>query len=274
VIEMKCRRALGLLLLSGVAACSSTAAAPDAGGGDASGPIFDALPPLDGATAGYALSFDGVKDYATAANGGFAPVGNAMSLEMWVKFPSGTPDQDFIVLRMDLHSGVRLGTSGGTIAVRRVYVDRVLAQAPTLPPVDNWHHVAYTCDVPNGPSSLQVNVLYVDGVAVDTETQQTDTRTPTSAWLGSIDGTTNLYKGEMDEVRVWTVARSAADVQADMHHRPAGSEPNLVAYWTFDDTMPGAHSADDSGLGNDVTLGDGVPDYMPARVPSDAPAGN
>jgi hypothetical protein len=130
-----------------------------------------------------------------------------------------------------------------------------------------WHHIAYTFDLMN-------SVLYVDGVSVDSEAQPTDTHTPTSAWLGSIDGSANLYKGEMDEVRVWSVARTAAQVQADMHHRPAASEAGLVAYWTFDDTAPGGRSADDSGLGNDVTLGDGVPDYMPTRVPSEAPVGN
>lgn len=256
-----------LSLLLGSAACGKSGAVSDAGGGsDAQAPV-DALPPLDGATAGYALSFDGVKDYATAANGGFAPIGGTRTVEMWVKYPSGTADQDFAVFRMDTSSGLRIGTHAGTIAARRVYVDRVLVQTPTLPPVNVWHHIAYTFDLTN-------DVLYVDGVAVDTEAQPTDSHTPTSAWLGSFDGSTNLYKGEMDEVRVWTVVRTAADVQADMHHRAAGSEDGLVAYWTFDDTQPGARSADSSGLGNDVTLGDGVADRMPARVPSDAPAGN
>jgi len=45
----------------------------------------------------------------------------------------------------------------------------------------------------------------------------------------------------------------------------------LVAYWTFDDDRSGGRSADRSGHGNDVTLGDGVAQRMPARVPSDAP---
>jgi hypothetical protein len=277
---MRCLGALVPLLLSAVAGCGGSAAAPDAGGAADRVPMFDALPSLDGATAGYALSFDGVKDYATAANGGFAPVGSFMTVEMWVKYPSETPDsgttdQDFISLRMDLNSGVRLGISAGTLAVRRVYVDRVIAQAPTLPAVGVWHHIAYTLDVTNPvPNNIPTNVLYVDGVAVDTEMLPSDTRTPTTAWLGSIDGYSNFFKGEMDEVRIWTVTRTAAEVQADMHHRPAGSEPGLVAYWTFDDTAPGPRSADASGNGNDVTLGDGVPELMPARVPSDAPAGS
>jgi hypothetical protein len=258
-------RPVALMLFAGLPACRDGAIGSVDGGETDGERLYDALPPLDGATAGYALSFDGADDYATAANGGFMPVGYAFTIEVWVDFPSATADQDFIVLRTDLDSGVRVGTHAGNIAVRRVYVDRVIAEAPSLPTLNRWHHVAYTFD-------LTTNRLYVDGTEVDAQAVPTDTRTPTSAWLGSIDGSNNLYRGLMDEVRVWTVTRTAADIQADMHHRAAGSEPGLVAYWTFDDAQPGGLSGDASGSGNDVTLGDGFLERMPARVPSDAPA--
>jgi hypothetical protein len=257
------RRCIWLFAL--VAGCGGPAAlTPDAG---LDAPTGDLLPKLDGATAGYALSFDGVDEYATAGNGGFAPVGNVMSIELWVNFESGAADQDFVVLRLERESGVRLGIHAGTIAVRRVYVDRVLTQAPALPSTNAWHHIAYTFD-------LTVNALYIDGVQVDAQATVTDTRTPTSVWLGSIDGTAALYRGEMDEVRVWSVARSAADVQADMRHGGPPGQTALVAYWTFDDDRSGGRSADSSGRGNDVTLGDGIAQRMPSRVPSDAPVGN
>jgi hypothetical protein len=258
--------ALAVALVASIAACGGPTAHADAGT-VADAPVSEPLPPLDGATAGYALAFDGIDDYATAANGSFAPVGSAMSIELWVKYVSGATDQDFFVSRMDFASGVRVGIHAGTVAVRRVYVDRVLAQAPALPSTNAWHHIAYTFD-------LTSNVLYVDGVQVDAQMLPTDTRTPTSAWLGTIDGTSALFHGMIDEVRVWSVARSAADVQADMKHGVPTGTTGLVAYWTFDDDQPGGRSVDRSGLGNDVTLGDGVEARMPARVPSDAPIAN
>lgn len=254
---------LAVALLVPGSGCGGTTAGADSGTVE-DAPIAEPLPALDGATAGYALRFDGVDDYATAANGSFAPVGNVMSIELWVNFESGAADQDFIALRLDDISGVRLGIHAGTVAVRRVYVDRVIAQAPTLPSTNTWHHIAYTFD-------LTSNILYVDGVQVDAQTLPTDTRTPSSAWLGTIDGQSALYRGEMDEVRVWTVARTAAEVQADMKHGVPAGQSGLVAYWTFDDDQPGGRSRDSSGLGNDVTLGDGVLTRMPTRVPSDAP---
>jgi Concanavalin A-like lectin/glucanases superfamily len=225
-------------------------------------PAFD-VSPLDGATAGYALSFNGAQ-YATAGDAGFAPVGNSETYEMWVKYTDPVDTQDFLVLRMDLTDGIQVGIHAGALAVWRVYVDRVLVQAPTLPSANTWHHVAYSYDT-------SVHRLYVDGAIVDTESNPTDGHTPTSVWLGTLDGYTNLLKGTLDEVRVWTVVRSAGEILTDMRHSSGQGETGLVAYWTFDDAPEVGRSLDLSGSGNDVTFGDGIVGWMPSRVPSDIP---
>ena len=213
------------ILCVALAGCGGPAAAPpDAGPGDDAS-IGEPLPPLDGAAGGYALAFDGTDDYATAGNGGFVPVGDTMTVELWVNFESGATDQDFVALRLNFESGVRIGIHAGTIAVRRVYVDRVLNEAPALPSANAWHHVAYTFD-------LTVNTLYIDGVQVDAQMLPTDTRTPNLVWLGSIDGMNGLFRGKLDEVRVWAVARSAAEVQADMRHGPVPGRTGRSAGWS------------------------------------------
>jgi hypothetical protein len=239
---------------------------------DGSTPATDGLgfdfPPIpDGSVAGYALNFDGSKDYATAGDAGFPFVGGPMTLEMWVDYASATGTQDFLVLRTDFSSGVQVGIHDGALAVWRVYADRVLVQAPMLPSAGIWHHVAYTFDG-------TVHTLYVDGGTADMESVASDDRTPTSVWLGSTDGSGNMFKGQLDEVRVWSLTRTASDVKRDMAHSPAGPQSGLVAYWTFDDAINGGSSVDFSGSGNDVTLGDGVAEQMPNRVASTAPLGN
>src|SRR5665213_928466 len=217
-------------------------------------------------TANLALSFDGVTQYATAGNGGFPAAGALQTVEMWVDFPAptATTTADFLTMRMDLTSGMEIGIHDGALAVWRVYVDRVLAQAPALPSANSWHHLAYTYDLTN-------NTLYVDGVSVDAETTPTDDRTPSSVWLGTLDGASQLYAGKLDEIRVWTLVRSREEIQADMKHSPPGAVAGLVAYWTFDDGGDTGQALDASGSGNDVTLGDGLTANMPTRVPSTAP---
>jgi hypothetical protein len=260
------RAALPVVLL--LAACGAAPHAEMDGGPPArDGLVFD-LPPIpDGSAAGYALSFDGTKDYATAADAGFPIALGPQTLEMWINSEQVSGTQDFLVLRTDFSSGVQVGFHDGVLAAWRVYADRVLVAAPVTPPAGAWFHVAYSYD---GVTHL----LYVNGALADSETVPPDDRTPTSVWLGSLDGSSNMFKGQMDEVRVWTTTRTAAEIAADMAHAPAGPQTGLVAYWTFDDAINGGRAIDLSGSGNDLTLGDGVAAMMPTRVASTAPVGN
>jgi len=260
------RAALSIALLLAACSAQQKGSATD-GPPPSDGLTFDIPPIVDGSAAGYALSFDGARDYATAGDAGFPIALGPQTLEMWIDYESAMGTQDFLVLRTDLSSGVQVGIRDGSLAAWRVYADRVLAQAPTTPAAGVWHHVAYSYDG-------TTHVLYVDGTMVDSETVPADDRTPTSVWLGTLDGSSNMFKGQMDEVRVWTVTRTAAQVAADMKHTAPGPQTGLVAYWTFDDAINGGRSVDFSGSGNDVTLGDGVASLMPTRVSSSAPVGN
>jgi hypothetical protein len=237
------------------------------GGAAVNGPPWtDAFPELDATPAGFALSFDGVMDYATAGNGGFPAASSSQTVEVWVNFPATSVTADFIVMRTYLMEGVQIGVRNGTVAVWRTSGGEILVKAATPPSAGTWHHVAYTYD-------QTTHALYVDGAVADAETVASDVRTPNTVWLGTLDGTNELYKGQLDEVRVWKVARSASEVQTDMRHSPPGPVTGLVAYWTFDDVHSVGRAVDASGSGNDVTFGDGVAARMPTRVPSDAPVG-
>ncbi len=233
-------------------------------------PVTDAdtFPALDASSAGYALSFDGMRDYATAADANFSAAGAAQTIEMWIQYPAVNPaaQTDLFVARFDNTSGLQIGFRNGALAVWRVSVDRVLVQAPALPSVNTWHHVAYTYD-----PWMNLSVLYVDATVVDIQANQTDDRTPTSIWVGTFDGASRLYTGLLDDLRVWNVTRTAAQVAADRAHDAPGRAAGMVAYWTFDDTASGGRVLDASGNGNTMTLGDGVAERMPSRVLSDAP---
>jgi hypothetical protein len=260
------RAALPLVFL--LAGCVASARAGNDGGPPAGdGLVFDIPTIPDGSAAGYALSFDGAKDYATAGDAGFPIALGPQTLEMWINSDQASGTQDFLVLRTDFSSGVQVGFHDGALAAWRVYTDRVLVDSPVTPPAGTWFHVAYSYDG-------TTHQLYVNGVLADSETVPSDDRTPTSVWLGTTDGSSNMFKGQMDEVRVWTTTRTAAEIAADMRHSPAGPQLGLVAYWTFDDAINGGRSIDFSGSGNDLTLGDGVAAMMPTRVTSTAPVGN
>ncbi|MFD3827296.1 LamG domain-containing protein [Streptomyces sp. NPDC058625] len=80
--------------------------------------------------------------------------------------------------------------------------------------------------------------------------------------------TIGYFKGDIDEVRVWNRARSAAEIAAEMNHRLIGSEPGLVAYYRFDEgtgttafdqtdrALRGTLKGDARWVGSDAPVGD------------------
>jgi hypothetical protein len=122
-------------------------------------------------------------------------------------------------------------------------------------PAGTWVHLAFVCDT--------TTRLYVNGVLQDTSSATI------SLPLGRIgydtSGHPDYLKGTLDEVRVWNVARTPAQIQANMNHSLAGPQANLVAYWKFDEGS-GTTAYDSSGQANNGTLQNG-----PAWVVSGAP---
>lgn len=96
------------------------------------------------------------------------------------------------------------------------------ASKPGVLNVDAWNHLAMTFD------GRQLR-LFVNGVSVLTIPEGSGA--PSN--LGDI-GSVEFGGGIVDEVRIWNVARTQAEVQQGMLSAFSGSEPGLQAYWNFD----------------------------------------
>ncbi|MBI5383215.1 MAG: hypothetical protein HZA90_00865 [Verrucomicrobia bacterium] len=83
-------------------------------------------------------------------------------------------------------------------------------------------------------------------------------------------GSGAFFKGQLDEVRVWNVARTEADLRSNMARRLTGQEPGLILYWRLDDGT-GSSASDASGHGNVGVLNNG-PTWAMSAVPFAAPA--
>jgi hypothetical protein len=65
-----------------------------------------------------------------------------------------------------------------------------------------------------------------------------------------------MFNGGMDELRVWSVARSAAAIQSTTNAALSGSEAGLVGYWRLNDGS-GATSVDSSMGSRAISLFNG-----------------
>ena len=128
------------------------------------------------------------------------------------------------------------------------------AEIETMVPPEKWTHLAATYSRTTGLA------IYKNGVLAATSTNYDGSasfvgltlRQTTLPLLLCGDPTypTAGAKGFADEMRVWSVARNADEISADLHRKLSGSEPGLAGYWNFDN---GA-AADATGHGHNGSL--------------------
>jgi len=112
------------------------------------------------------------------------------------------------------------------------------AQSTTTVTDGQWHHVAVVHD---GSTNIQ---LYIDGIA-DGSATTTDFNNINITGTGARIGTqsTNLqefFNGQIDEVRIWNDARTAAEIRDNMNIALEGQDANLVAAYSFDRDATGS----------------------------------
>lgn len=145
------------------------------------------------------------------------------------------------------------------------------AHVPFSAAAGAWHHYAMTYD-----GAATRTSLYVDGQLVAcAKGQPAPTYDASPLFIGADleygmpDG---WWKGAIDEVRVWSAARSGDQIWADMHAHALGATPGLLGEWTFDEGA-GQTASDSSGHGHTGVLGGTMtaeaadPQWIPSTVP-------
>lgn len=94
-----------------------------------------------------------------------------------------------------------------------------------------WNHFAAVVEGTNIK-------LFINGVLSGTATfSGTRQNSIANVQIGRYNNGSNLiWPGKIDEVRIWSDARTAAEIRANMFTRLNGDEANLEAYYTFDNT--------------------------------------
>jgi CubicO group peptidase (beta-lactamase class C family) len=203
-----------------------------------------------------ALTFDGVNDVATVANrGSLSPA--QITVEGWVRPRSiaATNSQDRVISKgtsyeLTVSSGDTGCASGTQGAVQwRATIGgndlRICGGDLTL---NEWHHLAGTYD----GAKFE---LYVDGARVASIARTgAMTVNSTAVTFGNRSALDRPFDGTLDEVRIWNRALTQSEVQTYSDSTLTGTEPNLVAYYRFDETS-GQLIDDSTANASDGVLG-------------------
>jgi hypothetical protein len=218
---------------------------------------------------GTALSFDGSGAFVAIATTG--SLTGTFTVELWAN-PNATNGMQLVDSRflpnefgfdLQLWNGSEIhGDIGNGSSWWKVVYDAYFPYNP-----GDWHHFAVTVTPTNysiyadgalvglgGPGLLEG-----DAVLYDQNHQ---------LGIGWGPYVSDRFYGQIDEVRIWNTARSAAEIQSSMYRSLTGTEPGLMGYWRFDEGS-GTTVADASGHGFEGTLTNG-----PVWVDSTAPIGS
>ncbi|MEQ9425076.1 MAG: LamG-like jellyroll fold domain-containing protein [Cyclobacteriaceae bacterium] len=227
---------------------------------------------------GNALDFDGTNDVVSITHvAGLTIGGNPYTVEAWINAPDADQTGSIVAKRQTgfpfgmmmlsvndgsdpatLPAGKKITMSYGTFGTLGPY--RFVSTVDDI--IDgNYHHVACVVD----PTEETV-VIYVDGIL-----QEVNITAPgifptvpnTEPYTIGSGNTAYFYDGIVDEVRIWHVARTAAQIQDNMFKELVGDETFLIAYYKFDELDDDASTT----LPDQVGSNDGTLTNMPS--PSD-----
>jgi outer membrane protein assembly factor BamB len=180
---------------------------------------------------GAVLRFPNTGCWAQIDSGGWsrAVSTGAATFEAWIR--TTTPDSQTIVLGSnDPGATPRLSVGGDRLAV---YWDTSgqgggWTSADTRPVTDGqWHHVAVVFD-------QGAMTFYKDGSpTADQLSVPSPQQAAGALQLGSGFGSTTGFVGDLYDVRVWSVARTAEQVNSARWALPAGTEPGLTVATSF-----------------------------------------
>jgi hypothetical protein len=204
----------------------------------------------------YALKFDGVDDYVNLPT--LTPITstpiNKFTFEGWINVFAPTNDiQQF----MEGHTStweifVELET-GMNPMVFHIHDNSGAGYTVQTSPISfsTWHHIAATYD---GYDQR----IYLDGVLQDSISWSNTFTITTGITLGKdFDISSQYLNGLIDEVRIWSVARTQSEIQANMYRQIFGNEPGLICYWRLNEGT-GYTAFDQTSNHNNGSLQGGV----------------
>ncbi len=193
---------------------------------------------LPDGTGGYALEFDGKDDFVMIPPSRSLDIHGSLTVSAWVKHVGDA--HGVIIWRGDGSTALdpySLQFSNGRMIFRMdVGNGRSRRQVVSQKAVDEkWHFWTAVCDEEAGRLHLYRDGRLEDETDIDVKFNYDTSKMWTMFGAVVLSRFANEhFKGSIDDVRIWNVARSGDQIREYMNRSLTGSEPGLVGYWKFD----------------------------------------
>ncbi|MBJ2125184.1 LamG-like jellyroll fold domain-containing protein [Flavobacterium sp. IB48] len=210
------------------------------------------------------LNLDGVNDYMLVSNHSDFNLAAGQNLTISCRIKTGDFGKRILSKRPN-GSGIGYEFINNTSAGGGQFgVNLTTSAGAAGPPygtssiADNvWHHLAMVVDV--ATTSCKI---YVDGVLQQTKTSSNIGGTNTVSntgdlFFGTISNFSSYMNAQIDDIRFWSKAMTAAEVLTDKTVAITGTETGLIAAWDFEN-ISGTTVPDISGNNHPGTLMNGA----------------
>jgi hypothetical protein len=198
------------------------------------------------------LAFDGIDDHITVPSAVW--FSGDFTIESWVylddyndyakiiDFGNGEYNDTVSLCASDQQTGkpsLQIDNNGG---------DHYSLPSPDAIPMHTWTHLAASL---SGTTAK----LYINGIEVASGTAPVPTNiNRTLNYIGQSNTASDAhFKGKLDEIRIWSDARSIEDIQLNLGKQLTGNETGLIGYWRLDERS-GAVASDSSSYSKNGSL--------------------
>ncbi|MEI6436921.1 MAG: LamG-like jellyroll fold domain-containing protein [Bacteroidota bacterium] len=203
----------------------------------------------------FALYFNGLNNKVGVYDNAALNPASSFTVEAWINAAgwAGSIWAGNIVSKQgtspDRGYGLTAGENGRvefTVAMNNAWFS---VNTPQLLGLNSWYHLAGVFD----GTSLKI---YVNGL-LQNSAPVSGTFSPSTGVVMNFGEnptfTGRYFNGDVDEVRIWNVARTETEIFQNMAITLTGSEPGLAGYWTMNEGM-GNVTNDKTSNGNNGTL--------------------
>ena len=200
-----------------------------------------------------AIEFDGINDYINVSR----PIGDNFTIEYWIKTTQvGTSGGMWYhgvgIVDAEVGGGTNdFGTSlnGSKLSFGIGNPDYTITSNSSIND-GTWKHIAVTRTKSTGAVAIYINgALDKSGTCSNYGTLTA----PGYLRLGGMQTAVNYFDGALDDIRIWNVVRSQAEIAANMNQELNGDETGLVAYFKCNQGIPYANNTGITTLYDETT---------------------
>lgn len=181
-----------------------------------------------------AINFDGVNDQI-AVSSGIILNSQSFSIEFWAKRAVNGTNAIAVGqgTTVSTNQSLQLGFRNSDQFTFAFYLNDINYLGPQTTD-GNFHHWACVYDA----TAIGKNrFLYCDGLLVQSDFSNSAFLGTGTLVIGNAGYGSNPYNGTLDELRIWSVARTQCEIQTHMNSEIAGSQSGLLANYHFNQAV-------------------------------------